>query len=235
MTLAQLRRRAASDYGLPFTNASDPVFGVNRLNGFINEAHQDLAIKCLMYRETITANLPIASGGISSLTLDADAFDVDPEKVRVLNGSDYQQVTLADEDIVNRISGPLENTSTSTVPSYFWMRTVNTADEYRKMILWPGATAAITNGIKYDAYVLPADMTSDSAEPTFSPDVLHVHLIPLVCFRMAVFEASRGRPNAPVELWRYKAEESVRLVKENLDRFNTPGPRQARIRPVDFM
>lgn len=235
MTLATLRLRAKADYGLQYSSTEDPIFGVPRMNAWVNEAHQQLAEACKLYRETITTNLPIASGGVSTVSIDTDAIEVDAEKVLVLDGSTWIQVDLADEDIHRRVTGPMENSSTTTIPTQFWFRTSNTASSHRQLVFWPGATAAITNGLKYDAWVLPSDLSSDSSEPVFAPSALRVHLIPLVCLKMAIHEAGMGRSDAPVSLWEMKSREAIQAVKENHERFRSPGARSAHLRAIDFL
>lgn len=234
MTLAELRKQAAADYGLPWSNTPDPLFGQNRMTAFVNKAHRELAVEARLYRRTLTADLPAASSGLSTVAINALAWEVDREKVMVLNGSEWVPVRWRDEDTLRAAYGPFENDGGSDLPAYFFMRTSDTANSHRQLCLFPGATAAVTNGLRYDAWMYPDDLSTDTSEPVFGPTALHSELLPIICLHMAMFEASGGRRDAQVAMWADRARKAIENVKHKTGRLRTPGTRSAHLRAADL-
>lgn len=239
MDLTTLRQVAKGDYGRGENTTADPVFTDAVLNTRINRAHRRLAYECKLYRRTFTVDLPIASAGLSVITLNASVYEVDPSTVVVLNGATWQAVRPSDERTIRQLYGPPDEVAAG-IPSRFWCEessdggtVASAAGTNRQLVLWPGATAAVTNGCKFDAWVYPADLTADGHIPPF-PVSEHDHLIPLICHEMAKLDYTQGRADpALVSLWAETERISIAQLRRKMQRSRNPGPREVRLRYCD--
>lgn len=209
MTLAQLRNGALLRYGLNPYEGEDPVLLIPLVNDLVNEAHRWAAQDARLYRQTFTTNLVISSAGVSTVSLDETVYQVDSDSgaVRVLNGSTWQEPELTSEEAIIGMYGPVENAATVAVPEYYWPSTGSADSLQRQLVFYPGASAAITNGLKYAAWTYPAPMTAETDRPEL-PASEHDLLIPLICFKMAQVMAGQGDAR-PLSVWQAPAERAL--------------------------
>lgn len=214
MTLAQLRQGALLRFGKNPYEGEDPVLIRPLLTDLINEAHRWLAVEARLYRQTFTTNLVISSGGISTVSLDETVYLIDDASVRVLNGSTWEKPEQVPESVVTDYFGPFDAVETVTVPTYYWMATGSADSAQRQLVFYPGATAAISNGLKYSAWTYPAAMTAETDRPEF-PASEHDLLLPVICWKMAEVLLSQGE-QTPLAYWQGAANVAALDLRERM-------------------
>lgn len=212
MDLTTLRQTAKGFYGLEKTATQDGLFTDSVMTDMTNLGHHHFAAIARPYYKTLITNLPLgttassssqAATGTSVVTLDTTVIEVDIFSVRIAPSAVTAWVGMPFKPMKEIMKGAannaLENTALGT-PTHFFLRPGAADAAGRILELYPGASGAISNGCKYNAWVYPADMTGDSDVPELQP-AEHYRILPWVCWQMALLERSRGRPDAPVGEW----------------------------------
>lgn len=229
MTLAELRRGALLRYGLNPYEGEDAVLLLPLVNDLVNEAHRWAAREAKLYRRTFTVNLPAASAGVSTVSLNESIIEVDQtyRGVHALDGSTWRELAYRPEAELVDLYGPLPNAGTGTPHSYFF--TTGYQDSLqRQLIVYPGPAAEVTNGLQYPAWVYPDAMTAETDRPEL-PVGEHDLLLPIICWKIAEVLANRGEA-APVAWWLQAAEEAKTDLKQRMERFRRGGgPRRIRV------
>lgn len=228
--LKDLRRLCLGQYGnlAGRFGDEDAEFPMALLADWLNDEHRQLARATWLYRETQTYNLPVASGGVSTVNLDCNIIVIVPDQVRALIGGVWRLLYPTEEDRELHASGPFEEWDSSE-PTRYFLRTGAALDAHRQMVILPGATTAVTNGVKVDAYIYPALMTAETHAPAMQPAEQSA-LIYRVNKRMAESQLAKGVQSAG-GLASYFGAEAARQeaeLKEVLGLSRRTGPRRIR-------
>jgi hypothetical protein len=227
VTIDTAAQQALEDYGRS-GSATDGTFTSAILFARANRAHRYLADKAHLYRKDYLVDLPLGSTGYSEVTLNDQIIRIDGEvkRVQILSGSTWVPLTRRTEQELVETYGPLENAGNQQPHSYYELAGATSGKLLR---IFPGATAAVTNGLRFPAWVYPvADLTTGQS---FAFDANeHDHLIPVICMYMARLDRSRGRRDAPVADWTLAAEDSAAELKRKLADFRRgSGTRRVRM------
>lgn len=241
LTLANVRRTSKSRYGLPYSTAEDPVFTDAMMLEIINQAYSWFAgaTLCCYTRDMTPLNLTM---GTSEYALGGTVIKPDHRTfwMRYYTAGPVQvRARLAARsypDLVEQYGTPIESV-TAGVPLYFFIHGGTASGSSKNITLVPSPSGLLnsagadtvdaTRSIHYSAWVYPAELTSDSDNLMLDePDVYR--LVPAICWHMAMFEASRGRNDAPVNMWAEtalrEAAEFHRIILEGTRTFDRSAP-----------
>lgn len=246
LTLANVRRTSKSRYGLPYSTAEDPVFTDAMMLEIINQAYSWFAgaTLCCYDRDILKRITNDASSGTAEYALDSTVIKPDHRTfwITYYTGSGPYTITRSRlaarsyPDLVEQYGTPIESV-TAGVPLYFFLHggTASGASKNITLVPTPNGlknssgtyTADDTISFHYSAWVYPAELTSDSDNLMLDePDVYR--LVPAICWHMAMFEASRGRNDAPVNMWAEtalrEASEFHRIILEGTRTFDRSAP-----------
>jgi hypothetical protein len=208
MNTGMMMKRALGMYGRDRFGSEDAQFNRAILLDLINKEHRDLAARTYCYYQKHTENVPQGSGGLSTVVLDCNVIEIDAYSVRFLNGSTWAKLDyLTEEDLIR--DGPYENTTNGT-PHSFFLRTGDTVEQNRVLELYPGASAAVTNGVRFGAYIYPAAITADTTGLGIQP-AEHYGFLDCLCRAMAQLDLNAGGDGAAARLayWEGKAEDWI--------------------------
>lgn len=222
--LSDLRKACRGQYLGVFDDEEDAVFTNALLNHWLNDAHRELAFTSKLYRATKILDVSLGANGYSYAGLPQDVIEVIPDTVRWYNGGQWLELEHQEEDHI-LTSGPTDNLTNGT-PSYYFLRAGAELGRQRMIFLYPGATAAVTNGLRIGCWIYPAEMTDATTEnsPAFQP-AEHQWLVRQVTAKMAELDANRGRDNAPVVLQERKAEIASDHLRQAQQQGRRPGGR----------
>lgn len=231
MQLSTLRKQALARYGNTAGRygTEDELFPRAVMHDLINEAHRWLAEQTLCYRLRDEYDLPLGSGGKSSIALDCNVICLDDFTLRIQYQSTWRTLQYADEEQLYQHFDAFEQSSNGT-PLYYYLRMGSAIDAQQYLELYPGSDTAVTAGVRVEAYIYPALMSAEDSSPALQPGQ-HSKLIPAVCWKMAEMDLSRGVRDAPVAYWEAQAYRAMQELKELIDLAKRPEPR--RIREVD--
>lgn len=213
MDLTTLIQTSKGLYGLEKTATQDGLFTDSVMTDMVNLAHQSFASVARPYYKTLRTTLPLGTTatednpdvtGTSVVTLDPTVIEVDVYSVRVgtsglasWRGLPFKPMK---EILKAATDGAIENTPLNSTPTHFFLRPGAADNAGRVLEIYPGLSAQVTNGVKYNAWVYPPDLGLPTDKPELQP-AEHYRLLPWICWQMALLERSRGRDNAPVAEW----------------------------------
>lgn len=212
-TLTQVRQIARGMYGLEYSSTEDQLYSDPFLNKLVNKAHHWFAgVTGCYWNDALSQALTTsqASYALSGLVIEPNV-----RSFRLKVSTTYTRLPVRAYESLLEQYGALEGIAAGT-PLYVYLRpgTANAAVQKFELYPPPNAANGTANGtVYYAATVYPSELTSDS--DTFPLDDPNLYrLIPAICWEMANFDASRGRPDAPVNLWAQKAlAEAVELQR----------------------
>lgn len=238
MTLGELTITAKGFYGLEAGAANDALFTDSVMMAMANNGHQSFAAVARPYYKPFNVALPIGTTGsavgtgTSVVTLDPTVLELDIYTVRVAPtvvtawfGLPFKPRKELAKGCTN---GALENQALGTAPSAFFQRPGAADASGRVIEVFPGLTAAVPLGCKYDAWVYPPDLTTAADVPEMQP-AEHYRLLPWICWQMALLERSRSRPDAPVGEWYAVALDVAEELHNILWRAHQGAPRTAEV------
>jgi hypothetical protein len=201
-------------YGLEYSDTEDRQFVNLFLNACVNRAHFWLAGVTKCY-ENDALSLSLITGQ-QEYSLDASVIEPQVRTFRYVPTGSSTYVRLPFclyESFLDKYVA-LENVAAGT-PVGFAIRAGDPDAPTKKIFVVPALNSAGT--LKYGAWVYPSLLVNDN-DPINLPDPDVQRLYSAVCWQMANYEASRGRPDAPVELWagksRIDAAEFHRLTRQ---------------------
>lgn len=217
MTLANIRQLARGRYGLEYSASEDQLFSNTFLDKIVNEKHHWFAgvTECyydpsvsLSNQAAPSVNVPaVYSLGVNVIRADERTFQY---KTNAGAASTWVRLPHRHHYSLLEQHGPFEVLAQGT-PTGFYLHAGATDGAGRRVTLVPSPSAAFD--LKFSAWVYPGEMTSDSDQPELQ-DAEVYRLIPAICWGMAEFEASRGRPDAPVAMWLDRAmQEAIELQR----------------------
>lgn len=227
MDLATLRRTILGRYGRSPYAGEDELFPREQMHYLINAAHRTLAERALCYRQTQTYTLPAASGGVSTVSLDCNVIEIIPDRCRFLNGSTWVTLSAVDESDVVRTQGAIDSAGTGT-PIAYWLQRGEALDAVVQALVYPGIASQVSNGFKCDVYVYPSLMSAETDTPAIQP-AEHPAIVALCCAELARTDASRGRPDAPVQMWEAEARRALDTLSGRVRRQTRPARRTIRM------
>jgi hypothetical protein len=201
MQLSDFLKTIKGRYGREYSTDEDALFTDDLLTQMYNEAHRKVAEIARCYQRTSVYTIPLGSAGVSTVSLACDVIDVDRRRVRWYNATTEQWIPLTwapEHELYDRYGDVLDN-ATLGDPLYFWFQVGDASDAQRQMVLYPGRSASVTDGLRVREDIYPALMTQDTHAPAVQPAEIMLHLPHAVMWRMAELERARGRPDAPVE------------------------------------
>jgi len=227
MTLAQLIRLAKARYGQSYSNAEDGAFTQPFMIELFNEAQNWVAS---IARPHFNPDIVVTWSAVS--TYDDWVKEVSNRVIEILPASVRWKRTTGQatwsrvaqryyESLVEEY-GPLEDVAQVTQPLYFFLYTGGEFNETaeaavpgssnpgRKIRLVPGPSAV--GSLKFAGWTYPTQLTATTERPDLQESE-HYRYIPVMCMKMAEFDASRGRSDAPVDLWTARAIESTEELK----------------------
>lgn len=232
MDLQTIRATALRRYGLD-GSVEDDLFNNTVMKEIINEKHKWFAGTTLCYQEEIevVGTSLINNNDQWYLVLDDDVIEILPLSLRVIDGSTWRRVVPRYYHSLLQQYTTLESVARG-VPTSFYVRPGIAAASNRMLGLLPGPNTTIaalaTEAFRYLAYVYPPDLSSDTDAPPL-PSNEHHRLIPAVCWGMAELEATRGRTDAPVQLWLDRAVAAAEELAEIIRRGTRELPRTASV------
>lgn len=231
MKLSTIRMQALTRYGNTAARygTEDELFPRAVMHDLINEAHRWLAEQTLCYRLRDEYDLPLGSGGKSSVALDCNVICLDDFTLRIQYGGTWRTLEYVDEEELYDTFDALEQTSNG-VPQYYYLRMGSAIDAQQYLELYPGSDTAVTSGVRVEAYIYPALMSAETDSPALQPGY-HPKLIPAICWKMAEMDLSRGVRDAPVLYWKGEAQQAAQELKDLIDLAKRPEPR--RVRHID--
>jgi hypothetical protein len=208
--------------------AEDAEFPMPVMADFINDAHRKVAERTRCYRTAFTENLPLGSGGKSTVSLDCNIIDIVPESVEISYASEWRSLANESQHTLTTCLGPLRQLSNGT-PQWYFTRVGSALDAQRVMEIVPGSDTAVTSGVRFEAYIYPALLTAEThafaLQPAENEPVLYG-----VCRRMAEVQLAKGRQDA-VRLVQYfggKEDEEIRRLSAIIAEAKHPGNREIR-------
>ena len=209
MNIGEMMKRGLGLYGRDRFGSEDEQFNRAILVDLINKEHRDLAARTYCYYQRHTENVPVGSAGLSTIALDCNVIEIDAYSVRYLNGSNWDELTYVSEEHILRAWGPYENEPSGT-PHSFFLRTGATVDQNRILELYPGASAAVSNGVRFGAYIYPQALTADTDGVGIQPGE-HYGFLNCLCRAMAQLDLNSGGDGAAERLayWERKAEDWI--------------------------
>lgn len=203
-TWSALLQRARRRYGLE-SLADDALLNDLLFLDRVNEILREFALKAGGFREEFTVNLPTTA-----------AVALSPRVIRILDDTlriDYDgdgifeiAPQLVPEQTLRKWFGVLETADAGT-PAYFYMQRGSTAESMVNLVLYPRSDTAQTSGIKLAARTTPAAITTGTDSLPLQEGE-EPYLIPGICLALAETELSRGRKDAPIELWERRWEQA---------------------------
>ena len=238
MNLMTLRQYAKGQYGLPQNTTADALFTDAVLNAIINRKHCWIAERTRCYRKSVTKDLPIGdtATGLSTVNLGCNIIVSLPYTIRASVGGEWTELKATTEEELITAYGALRGVDLASSWAYFF-RIGDQKDAHRVVEVFPGATAAVTNGFQLHAYIYPEAMTNDSHAPGIQVAETDI-LVPATCWGMAEVELSRGtRPDAQTVLayWRGETEKRVRELKALIDETKSAVGREINCNVFDVM
>lgn len=219
MTLADIRQLSRGTYGLEWSVSEDSLYTNPLLNKLINKAHHWFAgITRCYYNDAISQAL---TTNTASYALDPTVIEPDVRTFRLAITGVFTRLRCRLPHSLMEERGALESVAAAT-PTDFYIRagTVNAAAKKVELVPKPNAAAGTGNGtLWYGAWVYPAELAADGdLVPLADPDVYR--LVSAINWQLSEFDASRGRPDAPVKMWSSRAlAEAVEL--QRIIRFGT--------------
>jgi hypothetical protein len=217
MTLANLRQLARGQYGLEYSITEDQLFIDSFLNKLINKAHHQFAAmsECyynpsvaLLAQSAPAANVPaVYTLGTTVIRADERTFQW---KLSAGAASTWARLPHRHHYSLLEQHGPFEALLQGT-PTGFYLHAGAADGAGRRVTLVPSPSASFD--LMFSAWVYPAEMTVDGDMPELQ-DAEVYRLVSWICWEMAQFERSRGRTDAPVEMFAEKAiREAVELQR----------------------
>lgn len=238
MNLDTTRQYAKGQYGLPQSSAEDALFTNAVLNAIINRKHRWIAERTRCYRKSVTKDLPIGdtATGLSTVNLGCNVIVSLPYTVRASVGGEWTDLRATTEEELVTAFGALRGVDLADSWAYFF-RIGEQKDAHRIVEVFPGATAAVTNGFQLHAYIYPEAMTNDSHAPGVQVAEADI-LVPATCWGMAEVELSRGtRADASTVLayWKTETEKKVRELAAVIAEAKTAVGREINCYAFDVM
>lgn len=196
------------------------------MNDIFNDAHRWMAAETLCYRQKQLYTLPLGVSGRSTVALDCSIIEIVNYTVQAKIGGVWRSLDYCDESELVADHGPLNEVPNSD-PECYYLRLGDALDQQRILEAFPGATAAVANGLELHAYVYPSLFTQDTDTPALGP-AEHTRLISVMCWLMAELERSRNRPDAPVDHWYARAQEDAEKLRAIIDENRRNSPRRVR-------
>jgi hypothetical protein len=145
-----------------------------------------------------------------------------PDGVRLWDGTSETTLTYREE--ADQVSGgPFANVENGT-PSSYYLRAGAERGRSLVIALTPGATTAVTDGLRVGCWIFPALLTDELTKnsPAFW-DAEHQCIVTQVVAGMARIDRNRGRTDAPVEETRRDAREAEDRLRDIAQRSRRPG------------
>jgi hypothetical protein len=194
----------------------------------LNGAHKAFAALARPYMAEITVNLAASTVMVA---LPDTVIEVDQSSVRVRAGTGaldtsgaWTRLTFKQRrSLIGENGAPEAWTALATAPTNFFVMPGATNDAIRKIGVYPPATTGFlgspvgTNNLRMDAWVYPSDLALADASLPLS-DHEQWRLVPWICKQMAQLERSRGRPDAPVEMWERDADKVALELRDIIRR-----------------
>lgn len=206
MQLQDVRQIARGQYGLEYSTSEDLLYTNPLLDAQINAAYSWLVgVARPLYNADLTVSITVPGAGVRAVyTLDPKVIEPDLPTFWTFNAVGSVYKALAHRyyrSCMVSYAGPNEAVTAGT-PTAYSLDGGNANAALKKVTLWPRPVAALT--LHYGAWVYPAKLVNDT-------DVLEMEdadvyrLIPAVCWKMAEFDLSRGRGDAPAGVWADRA------------------------------
>jgi hypothetical protein len=209
MTLADVRQLARGLYGLEYSTTEDQLYQNPFLNKLVNKAHHWFAGVTRCYYDDAQAITLIATQ--QSYALANTVIEPDIRTFRVLISTTYTRLKCRYFHSLLEQYGALESVAAVATPTDFYIRAGTANAAVKKIEIVPKPSGIGT--VYFGAWIYPAELSADSDTlPLADPDIYR--LVSAICWQMAEFDASRGRPDAPVALWAQRAmAEAIELQR----------------------
>lgn len=234
MTLTDLRKLGLAMYArdTSLSGNEDSLFPNALCTLLFNQKHKEFAEATRCYRDQQIYDLPLGSGGTSTVPLGCSVIEIVPDSVRVdLDGTDnWTPIRLRQENDLRGLR-PFERL-TNTGPYLGFPRVGRGRDadgnagQQRILELVPGAATARVGGVLLEAWIYPGDLAADTDAPGIQV-AEHTWLIPLYCEALAQIDLGMGRQDM-VTYWRGQALDAQLRYTRTLSDFQNPGGRRIR-------
>lgn len=220
MNLQDLRRKALGRYGNieGYLGDEDSRFPLPLLSDVLNQSHRRIAELIRCYRESQSYDVPLVSNGLCTVLLNCNVIEVIDGTVRFNSDGTWLNLNPQAEQ-AERSFGPFEGRSDST-PFYYYLRVGAAVGGQRVLEIYPGG-AAVTDGLKLDAYIYPGNMTATTDAPSLQV-AEHPVLLTACCQALAEIEGNVGK----WQLWSAKLDAEIEDLRRIMGDFKSPGTRR---------
>lgn len=204
-TLANARQEVRGLYGLTYSTAEDSLFANSFLTTLINKSYYWLAgvTRCFHKRDLKAA----LTSGQATYELDERLIQSVANSFRynlTVVGTTWEPLGLRLYTSVMQQYGALENVPSGPTKGYVILPS-DGGHTTRTVLLVPAPLFATGTGeLRYSGWVYPEALVNDD-DPIQLSDPDCFRLYAASAWQLAMFERSRGRPDAPVELWQQQA------------------------------
>lgn len=202
MTLGDLWREARAGYGLEDSVTEDATLANSFLTKLVNKEIAYCAGITKAFSKPDLSITPV--NGTMEYTLGANVIELDRLSVRIkLTGaSTYTRLYSREMRSLLHQYTALEDVAASATVLYYYLRGGDAAAAPKKIGLVPKPNNGGT--LLYGAIITPAALTVTGDTVPFQEDECYL-LVPGINLRMAEWEQTRHRPDAPVDRWAAEA------------------------------
>jgi hypothetical protein len=233
LNLQDLRRAALGRLGKTsaYFGEEDRDFPLPLLTEALTERHRKIAELTRCYRESQVYDLPQSSSGVSLVSLDCNVIEILPDTVHWLNGTAWTQLDPYAEGLQRWSDAPFEGRADGT-PATFYTAVGSTVGGQRQLVISPGVSAAVTNGLRLDAYVYPGvfSATTDAAALQVAEHPILVTAAVVACAEIMLGRGEAAAVNL-LQYWGAKYERELGDLRRVMDDFKQPGVRLIRYVP----